>query len=151
MNASSTTLAIICCVALGGCSEPSSDERLDVFPGRGRVSVGGLPAPGVLVVLVPAPGSAAAQAGFSPSATTDADGTFELSTRGQNDGAPAGKYAVTIQWFQVSDKPRPGPGMVPGFAPRVDYFRGRYKSPHPAPGPIDIIEGENVLQPIDIK
>jgi hypothetical protein len=142
---------LACGLVFAGCTRPADDSRPAAVPVRGSVTFAGLPAPGVLVVLYPADGSPAAKAGVKPSATTDADGTFVLSTYGQNDGAVPGEYAVTIQWFQSAAKnARKGPGMVPGFAPRVDHFKGRYKDPATSPWHVEITEGENVLQPFAI-
>lgn len=33
-----------------------------------------------------------------PSATVKADGSFELGTYGENDGAPEGEYVVLVEW-----------------------------------------------------
>lgn len=143
--------AMICCLTLCGCTGETESDRAEVYPAEGTVAVDGLPAAGVLLVLHPTEGSPADRAGVKPSATTDVDGTFRLSTYGQNDGAPAGEYAVTVQWYQNPSKRKPGPGMVPGFAPPVDYFQGKYNDPDSSPWHITIIEGENVLQPIDVE
>ncbi|MGC1276305.1 MAG: hypothetical protein WBC44_21590 [Planctomycetaceae bacterium] len=74
-----------------------------------------------------------------------------MSTYGQNDGAAAGEYAVTLQWYQNSSRQPQGPGMVPGFAPPVDYFQGRYGNTEKSPWHVTITEGENVLQPIAVE
>jgi hypothetical protein len=83
------------------------------YPVHGQVFVGGQPATGALVVFVPVspPGGAGGaatgrkiQARPEPTATVGADGSFTLSTydpgsRTTQDGAPPGKYDVSIVWL----------------------------------------------------
>jgi hypothetical protein len=72
-----------------------------------------------------------------PTATVQADGTFTLTTFTKGDGAPAGDYVATVQWFRVAKD-----GSVGGNAlPR------RYASPATSPLTVTIREGANSLPP----
>jgi hypothetical protein len=72
-----------------GCA----DRDVPVFPVSGKVTVGGKAAAGAQVVFHP---SAGADDGPRPSAITGPDGTFKLTTRAKDDGAPAGDYKVLV-------------------------------------------------------
>jgi hypothetical protein len=141
------------CLAVGaGCGGGEEARRLPVHPASGKVSVDGRPAGGVLVLLHPAAGSPAAKEGVMPSATTEEDGTFQLSSYEQDDGAPAGGYSATIQWYQPDVKSKRGKRPMPvGFAPKSDRFQGRYNDPRKSPWQVTIIEGDNVLKPIEVE
>lgn len=81
-------------LSLSGCSgEP---ERVPVFPASGKVTVNGAPAAGVAVALYPAESNPHPQ--VRAFGTTDAFGSFTLSTYGAADGAPEGAYTVTASW-----------------------------------------------------
>jgi hypothetical protein len=108
-------LAALTLAAAVGCGE----GRIATYPTRGQVLVGGKPAAGAFVVFHPA-SNASPKAG-RPSATAADDGTFELTTFEAKDGAPAGEYAVTVQW----SKPKTTPLSLPG----PDQLKGRYGDP----------------------
>lgn len=79
---------------LSGCN--SEPERVPVFPASGKVTVNGAPAAGVAVALHPAESNPHPQ--VRAFGTTDAFGSFTLSTYGAADGAPEGAYTVTASW-----------------------------------------------------
>ena len=56
-----------------------------------------------------------------PRATVGADGTFQVSTYGENDGAPAGDYVILISW----EAPNPTNEEASG----PDRLGGRYVDP----------------------
>ena len=148
----SSILVLLGLLVCGGCGEEVPEGRLSVHPAGGKVSVKSQPAAGVFLVLHPAPGSPAARADVLPSATTEADGSFQLSTYDQNDGAPVGEYVVTLQWRQSdsqSDDQRRAMALM-GQKP-ADRFRGKYNNPSTSPWRISITEGENVLDAIEIE
>lgn len=134
---------------ISGCSEEVPEGRLPVYPASGKVTVGGQPAAGVLVVLRPGKGTPTEKEGAFPSATTNEDGAFQLTTYEQNDGAPAGDYAVTIRWNQI---PSQGEGRPANpFARPVDRFRGKYNNPQTSPWRVTITKENNVLNPIAVN
>lgn len=133
-----------------GCGQ--GDGRLDVRPTTGVVLRDGLPVPGATVVLNPAPGTPAAAAGLLPSAETDADGTFVVSSYESGDGAPAGEYSVTLGWPDRSYKPRTPAEREAALAGDVpDRLGGRYRDPAKSTWTVVVTEGaENRLPPIEL-
>ncbi|NQT12783.1 MAG: hypothetical protein HQ582_08540, partial [Planctomycetes bacterium] len=98
-------------VVLGGslalvaaCSEgPKGGERLEVYPVEGEVFVDGQPAEGAMVVLQPVTPRVLPE-GTQPVGSTgqvDASGKFTISTYSSGDGAPAGKYGVSVTWIEL--------------------------------------------------
>jgi hypothetical protein len=81
--------AVVC----AGCSRGGTK----LHPVRGRVLFEGKPTPHALVVLHPLdpPGEDAPR----PRGQVAADGSFMLSSLRAEDGAPAGRYAVTVEWW----------------------------------------------------
>lgn len=79
---------------LSGCS--SEPERVPVFAASGRVTVNGAPAAGVALALHPAESNPHPE--VRAFGTSDAFGSFTLSTYGAADGAPEGAYTVTASW-----------------------------------------------------
>lgn len=146
------TLCLLCLFVGAGCGGGAEEGRLPVHPVSGKVSVKGQSASGVLVLLHPAEGSPAAKEGVIPSATTEEDGTFQLSSYEQDDGAPLGEYSVTIQWYQSDAKSTRGkPALPAGFARPSDRFQGKYKDPKKSPWQVTISEGNHVLKPIEVQ
>jgi hypothetical protein len=82
-------------LAASGCG--ARDERLPVYPARGQVLYEGKPIPHAFVVLHPLE---VPDVSFPrPRGTVQEDGSFVLETYGTRDGAPAGEYAVTVEWW----------------------------------------------------
>ncbi|MBI1325982.1 hypothetical protein GC170_22710 [bacterium] len=84
-------------VILHGCGgdQPFQSTAVDRVPVSGRVVVGRQPVAGAIVTFEPK---------FDwdpelpkPSAVTDAEGKFDIGTRFDADGAPAGEYLVSIK------------------------------------------------------
>lgn len=65
--------------------------------------VGGKPAAGVNVFFLPTSTGTPAKAVMNPHGTTDADGTFQLTTYVKDDGAPEGNYMVMMFWQSEED------------------------------------------------
>jgi hypothetical protein len=76
-----------------------------------------------------------------PTATVQADGTFTLSTFAKGDGAPAGDYVVTVQWFRVAKDGSVGGNSLPK----------QYASPTTSPLSVTIREGKNDLPPFTFR
>jgi hypothetical protein len=105
-------MALSCSIALGiscGKKEPP------VFEVRGQVLYEGKPVPRAFVVLHSLEDSQARA--VRPSASTDKDGWFVLSSFHAEDGAPAGDYAVTVEWRKTTtidgDASALGPNLLP--------------------------------------
>lgn len=70
------------------------------------------------------------------SGKTDAGGLFRVSTIGFRNGAPAGKYAVTVSWTPpVID----GESLVPG----PNRLPSQYASPHTSPLEVAVERGRD--------
>ncbi|HEX4069989.1 MAG TPA: hypothetical protein VHX68_02425 [Planctomycetaceae bacterium] len=96
----------VVCVALVtaslsvGCgkSRPEIKGKLPVFPVKGKVMMDGQPMAGATVLFYPTQEFPKGAAQQRPRAVVEDDGTFQVSTYGTNDGAPAGEYKVTVSW-----------------------------------------------------
>ena len=86
----------------------------------------------------------AAAGTFRPFATVQPDGSFQPGTYLATDGIPAGEYAVTVVWPKVA--------VVEGeeqIGP--DQLGERYSSLDKPVQTVTIVEGNNVLKPIELK
>jgi hypothetical protein len=85
---------VFCALPLGlaGCSQGDArmPEPLSVVPARGVVTYRGQPVRDAAVSFQSLDGK------VSASGTTDGVGSFVLSTYGQEDGAPPGRYKVVV-------------------------------------------------------
>src|SRR3954451_7091566 len=84
-------------LAVAACS-PSGPSKKVCYPVKGELTVGGKPAEGATVILHPKDGNAEEWSAGFPRAKVGADGKFQASTYGENDGAPAGDYVILISW-----------------------------------------------------
>ena len=134
-----TTLAL---AALLGCGEPAP---LGPAPQavHGSVAYQGKPASGFRVTFHPQFDLGERQ--FAPSAMTDAEGKFTLSSYKAGDGAPAGKDAVTIEWPQAVNT-----GDEYDAQPTIDRLQGRFADPAKSAWNVDVVAGENQLEPFQI-
>ena len=127
-----------------GCSEPAPLPGPEPTPVSGSVVYQGRPAVGFRVALHPAQPWEGAQ--FAPSATTDAEGKFQIHSYRENDGAPPGEYVVTFTW------PQEVSSGDPDDAPRiVDRLRGKFSDPRRSQFSATVESGENMLDPFVLK
>ncbi len=100
----------------------SRSDRVAVSPVRGQVFASrDKPAAGALVVFHPM--AADHEIPLKPLAYVDDQGSFELTTYDQGDGAPSGEYVITVEWREKPATP---------FSPNKegkDRFRGKYADP----------------------
>lgn len=129
--------ALAMLVSVAGCG---GEKRVAVFPVSGKVSFQGSAPAGAQVVLHATSGGAA---DVAPTGTVKDDGSFVITSYEPGDGAPAGEYAVTVEWFKIvggSEGGGRGPNVLPkNFA---------------APGttPIKVgVSGPTEIPPIDVK
>lgn len=116
------------------------DDRPITFPVRGELRVAGRPAAGARVQLTALDDPALSR--LAPHGEVAADGSFRLTTFRSGDGAPAGRYALTLTWPLP---PRPGKEEGP------DRFKRRYADPRRPLREVRIVPGENVLAAIELK
>ena len=93
------------------CCACQREAQIPLYPVQGEVYVDAQPAEGALVVLHPL--NENHTNGTPPRGFVDKNARYQLSTRSQHDGAPAGKYAVTVLWRRQSDEDEPGELLVP--------------------------------------
>lgn len=108
-------------------------------PVRGKVLVNGRGVGGVVVVFHPLFDIGPVK--FAPGATTNKDGTFEL-TSGEA-GAPVGEYTVTFAWPEPSKDPEEGDL-------KVDRWKGRYSDPKASKFKVTVKDGDNELPPFKL-
>ena len=77
------------------CESPPAVVNPPTFPVSGKVYLNQKPLARALVVFHPV--QPPADKAYRCYAHTDADGSFRMSTFAPHDGAPAGRYKVTIQ------------------------------------------------------
>jgi hypothetical protein len=126
-------------VLVGGCAR--SDGERPVYPVQGAVWYEGHPLANATVVFHPRD----PECGERPLGKTDANGAFALSTRGSNDGAPEGEYAVTVIYCPVvaipGDEPVPGPNVLPAH----------YATPTATRLSARIVPGPNTLERFELR
>lgn len=122
----------------GGCAQGvDSASRKPVFPVAGELYFDGAPARNVMVIFQPADNAARSEVwpmGF-PKANVSADGSFQVGTYEEKDGAPVGEYLIlvipvadlTTPQQMAGDSARPAAGAGPGSRfSSPDRPAGRY-------------------------
>lgn len=113
----------------------SGGQSCVVHPATGIARAGHTPLVGAQIRLHPRGMTLPDDA--TPSATVQDDGTFAFTTFAKGDGAPAGDYVATVQWFRVAKDGSVGGNVLPK----------RYASPTTSPLTLTIREGTNELPP----
>jgi len=108
-------LSILISAGCGGSTGPEGGPRVGTTTVKGAVKVDGAVVSYLKVTAVPANGPGAVP--MEPSALTDAEGAFSLSTYESGDGVPAGQYNLTFVWGQINLMN----GQYSG-----DKFKGKY-------------------------
>jgi hypothetical protein len=119
---------LVVLVGLAGCK---GEARVPVFPVTGQVNTfdGEIPA-GANVTLhaqSPVPGDVA------PVGKVQPDGSFQIGTYDVADGAPAGEYVVTVEWFKPVEQGR-GPNVLPK----------KYSTPASSPVRVSVSAATNI-------
>ena len=134
------SLFALCGLACSGSSQ--------LNPVQGKVLYKNEPLAGALVTLHPK-GSADVKADRPVGLTKD-DGTFTVMT-GQQEGAPAGEYMVTIICSRSVNK-KAGKVMSLGAEEETaDILRGMYADVNNSKLSVTITSGPNQLEPFDLK
>jgi hypothetical protein len=87
-------------VCVGACSTASGPPKKACYPVKGQLFVKSQPAVGASVIFHPRDSGPEEWTSGYPRARVAADGSFELETYGDKDGAPAGDYLVLVTWPQ---------------------------------------------------
>jgi hypothetical protein len=110
--------------------KPKEAERPPCHQVEGIITLDGKPLNQAVIVFHP-DGRNAGQ--FEPKGETNQDGKFALTTFKKDDGAPAGKYRVTVGVPERDDKGRPKKG--------TDLLKGKYGDPKTAVLTVEVREG----------
>jgi hypothetical protein len=136
-------------LALSVCSCSGGNAGLN--PVRGKVLYKDAPAAGILVTFHPvgADPKAAVSTGY-----TNEQGVFEVMT-GQDLGAPAGEYVVTMVWMVEAPgtkKKQPNTMTMSNEVNMVDKLKNKYGDrKNPAVTGINIKKGVNELDPFKVN
>jgi len=129
--------AALALASISGCSE----KRVAVFPVTGKLTFEGQAPEGAQVVLHPVSSTEANN--VTAAGSVKSDGTFKITVYEDGDGAPAGDYVATVQWFRfVADEGSGGRG--PNVLP------AKYASAETSPIKVTVKSGTNELPPIDL-
>jgi hypothetical protein len=122
----------------------SRNSHKPVHPVRGQVLLEGKPAAGATVAFHPVGGAAEAP---RPSAQTDDQGFFSLTSYASGDGAPEGEYAVTVTWF----RPYTTRNLSDGDPNTRNVVPARYANPATTELRATVSTGDNELQPFRVR
>jgi hypothetical protein len=140
-----------------GCGHPAG-----LYPVSGKVLYKGEPAAGA-VVYFHREGPSPVPVSTIPFGIAEEDGSFYLSSDGEGDGCPPGKYAILVEWKSKSETPveQPKPSRVKGkskAAPvnsrstrnSVDRLKGRYFDISKPLIHADVLPQSNSLPPFEL-
>jgi hypothetical protein len=125
------SIVLVLTVALAASSGCGDGGLVPLVPVEGQVFWRDRPVADALVMLHPRTNDPRIER-MNPRGRTDAEGKFKLKTYDDNDGAPAGEYAVTIFWFEGD----------------VDRLAGRYADAETTTLHITISPETPLLEPI---
>ncbi len=116
----SRTLLVGAALFAGGCSDGGPPKKV-CYPVKGELTVAGKPAEGATIILQPRDANPTDWSAGFPRATVGPEGKFQVSTYGENDGAPAGEYVILVTWEAPNPKNEEASGP--------DRLGGRYIDP----------------------
>lgn len=133
-------------LSLTSCGGEQAGQR-PVFPTTGKVFYQGQPATGATVILQPLdPGPDSDWRLGYPSGTVAADGSVQIQTYGENDGAPEGEYAILVTW--PSDTTNNEEALEEDTA---DRLAGRYADAASSLWRIKVEQKPTELPSVDLK
>lgn len=132
-------LCMAACTAVVFAAGCSGEKKIPTFPVTGKVlAADGGPVDRALIVLHPQSSNTTAP---KPRGTTAADGSFELSTFITGDGAPEGRYQVSIErWLRKDPNESPVNHLPPNLA-----------SPTTSGIEVEVKAGPNALDPFKLR
>jgi hypothetical protein len=143
--------AMLVAIASIGLTAGCGDGRVATAPVAGRVLVDGQPAAGAVVVLHPADAASltAEAEKLRPMGRTDEAGDFTLGTWESSDGAPAGRWKATVEWYLAEGA---SANADPESADAgVDRLGGVYANPDTTPLSVEIASGGTTLPPFELS
>lgn len=135
--------AVLCAtLLLAGCGAGDGVERLTVHPVQGSVTFEGKPLPNAQIAFHPKnPTDQRAKVALG---TSDANGTFQLTTYDTHDGAVAGEFTVTVQYFQLQQNGE-------SFSPGPNVLSPQIANPATSDIVLRVAEGPNKLPPLEVR
>jgi hypothetical protein len=112
------SILVFVCLFTIACGKPA----VKIHPVRGEVFFNGKPAAGAVIHFHPVD----QDQGPPAFATVDEDGSYELTTIKTNDGAAAGEYIVTVNWFEekkTDEETIQGPDRLGGLWGKRDISK----------------------------
>ncbi len=140
-----------------GCKKKT---RLTVSPVHGRVTYNGQGVPRATVIFQPVADASEGAKKLRPFGDTDDQGKFEMKTYVRGDGAPPGKYRVSIIGigsFSTGGAGKDKPGGEPENASPVVNLNipsaaaKKYGEADTSGIEVTVQEGENNLPPFELK
>ena len=142
-------------VVLSGCGQGDSrgyPEHLEtLFPVTGKVLFEGKPAKNATVVLYRSGSNSSGDLTHqdplqepNPHGECDETGTFRIYTYAAYDGAPSGRYRVSVSWRDPEGRARDSE-TYPELLPQ------RYVRPETSGLIVDVAEQENQLAPFELQ
>lgn len=120
----------------------SGESRIPVHPVSGKISYKGEPPIGAQIILHPQ--GISLPKDISATGTIKAGGDFKIGVYEEGDGAPAGDYVATIQWFKVVPQEGGGGAAGPNVIP------DKYARPETSPIKLSVKSGVNQIPAIEI-
>jgi hypothetical protein len=135
-------LAAAIAILFASCSRPTGPAKKVCYPVKGQVFAGSQPAAGAMVIFHPDGSTPDDWPDGFPRAQVRADGSFEVGTYADNDGAPAGQYTVLITWTQGANSEDSEDTQM------IDRLKGRYSDPTKSQLKATVNSGPTELPPI---
>ena len=118
--------------------------RVAVYAVQGKIEFEGKAIPNAAIYLHPI-GETDPQTP-RPRGTAREDGSFVLGTYGNDDGAPAGEYKVTVQWYKRAELKDADGGRL-----QKNLLQARYAAATTSGLTVEIRAGENQIPVIKLK
>jgi hypothetical protein len=150
-------LLVACAFAMLVPCTGCGNKRLDVNPVRGKVVYNGQGVPQAIVTLFPIDATDERAKKMRPFAYAGFDGQFEIKTYIDGDGAPPGKYRVSVMvpvGAPRGSKDRRVDGPTDPSGPKVNVppaIVTKYANVDTAGIEVEIQDGENNLAPFELK
>jgi hypothetical protein len=123
-------------ICLSSCGKAG---RLPTYSVNGKLLVNGRPAEHATVIFHPV--GATGPEVVKPHGKVGPDGSFTLTTYDGNDGAPAGEYKVSVEWW-LAGRPDEGPS---------NRLPAKYAQPETSGLSATVAAGSTELKPFAIK
>lgn len=132
-------VTVVHCTISSGCSR---SDHAPVYPVRGQVLLNGKPLAEAIVTFHQEGSHARAAL---PSAHTDAEGRFKLTSYANGDGAPEGTYSISLVCFRAH------PIRKGAESDATNVVPPRYANAATSKLTATVLRGDNELPPLQLK